>query len=153
MASDRPSIYETVGGQPAFLAFAAALHERCLEDPVLNHPFSHPSHPQHLEHLASYLAETFGGPPLYSQTLGGHSAMLSIHAATGASDEMPTRFAACFNQAFDDATFPDDPELRRAMSDYITWATAQVHGYSPLGSVVPDDQPIPHWSWNGLEPQ
>jgi hypothetical protein len=31
----RPSVFEFAGGEPAFLALAAAHHERCLADPVL----------------------------------------------------------------------------------------------------------------------
>jgi hemoglobin len=39
---------------PAFLALAAAHHARCLADPELNHPFSHPGqHPRHVERLAA----------------------------------------------------------------------------------------------------
>jgi hemoglobin len=34
-------MFEFAGGEPAFLALATAHHRRCLEDPVLNHPFSH----------------------------------------------------------------------------------------------------------------
>ena len=40
----RPSIYEFAGGDQAFRALAAAHHERCLQDPVLNDPFR-PLHP------------------------------------------------------------------------------------------------------------
>ena len=40
----RPTIFEAIGGESAFLALAAAHHQRCLDDPVLNHPFSHPGH-------------------------------------------------------------------------------------------------------------
>jgi hypothetical protein len=69
----RPSIYQFAGGDEAFLALAAAHHERCLEDPVLNHPFSHPGEPDHVERLARYWAEVFGGPPRYSESYGGHS--------------------------------------------------------------------------------
>jgi hemoglobin len=47
----RPSIFEFAGGEPAFRALATAHHERCLQDPILNHPFSHPGHPQHVEPL------------------------------------------------------------------------------------------------------
>ena len=60
----RPTLFEYAGGEPAFLALAAAHHARCLEDPELNHPFSHPDqHPQHVERLAAYWAEVLGGPP------------------------------------------------------------------------------------------
>src|SRR5262245_41636432 len=41
----RPSMFEFVGGSPAFLALATAFHRRYLEDPVLAHPCSHPGNP------------------------------------------------------------------------------------------------------------
>ena len=78
-------MFEFAGGSPAFLALATAHHQRCLDDPVLNHPFSHPGHPQHVERLADYWAEVFGGPARYSERCGGQSAMLGrnsgMHAA------------------------------------------------------------------------
>jgi hypothetical protein len=52
--ASRPSIYEFAGGEDAFLALAAAHHERCLNDPALNHPFSHPGHPDHIHRLGHY---------------------------------------------------------------------------------------------------
>jgi truncated hemoglobin YjbI len=76
-------MFEFAGGDPAFLALAAAHHERCLQDPELNHPFSYAVDPQHIEHLAAYWAEVFGGPARYSDSLGGHARMLAIHAGQG----------------------------------------------------------------------
>jgi hemoglobin len=149
MTDVRPSVYETAGSREAFIKLATALTKRCLEDPVLNHPFSHMSDPQHVEHLASYFGEVFGGPAIYSQTLGGHSAMLTMHASTGAEEGMAHRFANCFIVAMDDANIPNDPELRRVMSDYIKWAVSDVDAYSPMGSVVPEALPLPRWSWDG----
>ena len=147
---DRPSIYEFAGGDDAFLALAAAHHERCLADPVLNHPFSHPGDPNHLEHLAAYWAEVFGGPTRYSTGLGGHSFMLGMHANTGAETDMGTRFVECFVRAADDAQLPDDPDFRRALRDYMEWAVAQVMAVAPHGSVVGEKLPVPRWSWDGL---
>src|SRR5438552_2820091 len=112
----RPSLYEFAGGEQAFLALAAATHERCLQDPELNHPFSHGLSPRHVENLAAYWAEVLGGPPRYSNVLGGHSGMLTIHAGQGAPDEMGDRFETCFIRAMDDAELPDEPEFRRALS-------------------------------------
>jgi len=147
----RPSIFEFAGGEEAFLALAAATHERCLQDPELSHPFSHHVSPRHTEHLAAYWAEVFGGPPRYSENLGGHSGMLGIHAGEGAPDDMGDRFEACFIQAIDDAGLPDDPELRAAMRSYMHWATRQVNSYSPPGTRVQPDLPMPRWSWDGLQ--
>jgi hemoglobin len=149
----RPSLFEFAGGDEAFLALAAATHERCLADPVLNHPFSHHLNPRHSENLAFYWSEVLGGPPRYSSSLGGHSGMLAIHAGQGAPDDMGDRFEACFVQAMDDAQLPDDPEFRESMRDYMHWATREVNSYSPAGTVVTPDQPMPRWSWDGLVKQ
>jgi hemoglobin len=147
----RPTIYEFVGGEPAFLALAAANHERCLQDPVLNHPFSHPGNLDHVERLGSYWAEVFGGPPRYSEAYGGHSGMLEVHARQGAEHDLGERFVACFVQAADDAGLPDDPELRECLRAYMVWAVDEVMAYSPADSEVPYGLSTPRWSWDGLQ--
>jgi hemoglobin len=147
----RPSIYEYAGGAPAFLALATAFHERCLADPVLNHPFSHPGDPDHVQHLATYWAEVLGGPADYSSLLGGHSYMLGIHAETNAETDLGDRFVTCFVLAADDAGLPADAEFRGALRSYMEWAVGEVMSYSPSGSQVPAGLPVPHWSWAGLE--
>jgi hemoglobin len=147
----RQSIFEFAGGESAFLTLAAAHHERCLQDPVLNHPFSHPGHPDHVARLASYWAEVFGGPAIYSQSCGGHSAMLAIHAGQGAEADLGARFVRCFVQAADDAGLPDDPEFRAALRSYMEWAVRNVLDYSPPGSEVPPNLAAPRWSWDGLQ--
>ena len=149
----RPSIFEAAGGSDAFLRLAAAHHQRCLDDPVLNHPFSHPGHPQHVERLAAYWAEALGGPPAYSEVAGGHSAMLEIHARMQAEAELGERFVDCFVRAADDADLPDDPELRAALRAYMEWAVSDVMAYAPLDSIVPEDLPVPVWTWDGLKPE
>jgi len=147
----QPSIYEFAGGKAAFLALAAAHHERCLQDPVLSHPFSHPGHPDHIQRLGSYWAEVFGGPPQYSESCGGHSSMLDIHAGQGADADLGERFVSCFVHAAGDAGLPPDPAFRAALRAYMEWAVREVLAYSPRGAAVPARAAMPHWSWNGLE--
>lgn len=144
-------MFEFAGGESAFLALAAAHHRRCLEDPVLNHPFSHPGNPQHVERLAGYWAEVFGGPPHYSESWGGHSAMLGIHAGQGAGDDLGARSVSWFVQAADDAGLPDDPDFRAGLRRYLEWAVGEVLSYSPPHSRVAAGLPVPRWGWNGLE--
>jgi hemoglobin len=146
----RPSLYEFAGGDDAFLALATAHHARCLADPELNHPFSHPGHPQHIERLAAYWAEVMGGPPRFSQTCGGQSHMLYLHSSTGAMDDLGWRFVDCFVHAADDAALPADPEFRAALRAYMEWAVGEVLVYAPHGSEVAKDLAMPHWSWDGL---
>jgi hemoglobin len=148
----RESIYAAAGGADAFTRLAAAHHERCLADPVLEHPFSHGTKPDHVARLAAYWAEVLGGPSDYSREFGSHAQMLAIHCGNG--EEMIAlgeRFLACFVAAADDAALPDDPELRRVLRDYMVWAVGDLNRYSAHDAEVPASQPMPHWSWDGLQ--
>src|SRR3954471_16332640 len=148
----RPTLYEHAGGDAAFLALARAHHQRCLDDPELNHPFSHEGqHPQHVERLAAYWAEVMGGPPAYSQECGDQSTLLDMHSGNGPIDDLGRRFVDCFVLAADDAGLPEDPEFRAALKDYMVWAVSDVLAYSPQDAVVPADLPVPRWSWDGLQ--
>jgi len=75
--------------------------------------------------------------------------MLGIHAAHGTPNDWGDRFEACFVQAMDDAGLPKDAEFRRAMRDYMHWATREVNRYSPVGSRVEPEKRMPRWSWDG----
>ena len=135
---------------PAFLALAAAHHARCLADPELNHPFSHPGqHPQHVERLAAYWAEAMGGPPEYSTSCGDHSLVVEMHAGNGDMTDLGRRFVACFVAAADDAGLPNEPEFRAALRNYMEWAVGEVLIDGPPDT-VPKDLPMPRWSWDGL---
>jgi hemoglobin len=147
----RPTLFEFAGGESAFVALAAAHHERCLRDPELNHPFSHPGqHPQHVERLAAYWAEVMGGPPRYSEECGDHSAMLTMHAGNGDMSDLGRRFVECFVHAADDAGLPDDPEFRAALRAYMCWAVEEVLEYPDRDASVPIGLSMPKWSWDGL---
>lgn len=147
---DRPTLYEFAGGAHALARFATAFHARCLADPVLEHPFSHGTDPNHTTHLAEYWGEVLGGTPVYSQRRGSHRSVLAIHAHQGMEDDLASRFVAAFDGAMDDVGMPADAEFRRAMGDYIRWATDEVMQYSPMDAVLPAEAPMPRWDWNGL---
>ncbi len=148
----RPSMFEFAGGRRAFLRLAAAHHARCLQDPVLEHPFSHPGHPEHVTRLADYWAEVFGGPPWFTASCGDHSAMLHLHAEMGAESDLGSRFAACFLGAVEDAALPEHHAFRSSMHAYIAWAVADVMAVSPPGSRVRAGRSVPRWDWDGLVP-
>ena len=148
----RPTLYEFAGGAPALLALASAHHARCLADPELNHPFSHPGqNPQHIERLAAYWGEVLGGPPVYSRDLSDQTSLLEMHSGTGDMTDLGRRFLTCFLQAADDARLPDDSEFRAALRAYMEWAVQDVLVFSPVGSVVPPAARVPRWSWDGLQ--
>jgi hemoglobin len=147
----RPTLYEFAGGETAFAGFAAALHARCLADPELNHPFSHPGqNPRHVERLAAYLAEAMGGPPRYSGEHGGdQTALVLLHAGNGDMSDLGRRFADCFMGAADDAGWPDDPRFRAAIRAYIDRSVDVVALSHPNDTDIPADLKIPRWSWDG----
>jgi hemoglobin len=146
----RPSLFEFAGGQSALLALATAHHARCLADPELNHPFSHPGqHPQHVERLAAYWTEVLGGPQRYSASCGDHAYVMQLHAGNGDMTDLGRRFVACFVQAMDDAGLPDDPRFRAAMRAYMESAVDEVLRYGDPNSVVQAGTSMPRWGWDG----
>jgi hemoglobin len=149
---NRPTLFEFAGGETALLRLARAHHERCLADPELNHPFSHPDqHPQHVERLAAYWAEVMGGPPTYSQSCGDEPNLLQLHVCNEELTELGERFFDCFVVALDDAQLPADPAFRSSMRDYMRWAVDRVLLYTPGEISVPPNATIPRWSWGGLQ--
>jgi hemoglobin len=149
----RPTHYENAGGEQALLRLAAAHHARCLADPELNHPFSHDDlNPEHVSRLAAYWAEVLGGPPRFTAECADQSALLRMHAGNGEISDLGRRFVECFVAAADDAGLPTDPAFRATLRAYMEWAVADVLAFSPRDAVVPTDLPIPHWSWDGLQP-
>ena len=148
----RPSLYTFAGGEPAFLALAAAHHARCLADPELNHPFSHADlNPAHVQRLAAYWAEVLGGPPRYSELSGDQSFLQRLHAGNGEVGDLGRQPGVVDrrDEARDEP--PADPEFRAALRAYMEWAVADVLVFSPTDAVVPDGLPIPRWSWDGLQ--
>ena len=150
MSTVEPTIYDAAGGRQAFLELAQAWHRRCLDDPVLNHPFSHPGHPQHVERLAAYWAEALGGPTEYTDALGSHTHVARMHAGNGEHEEMDARAQVCFALALDDAELPEDERLRSALREYFRWATTLMAAYPRSPDDVPDGVRLPRWSWDGL---
>jgi hemoglobin len=148
----RPTLFAFAGGEAAFLALAAAHHARCLADPELNHPFSHPGqHPQHVERLAAYWAEVLGGPTRYSESCGDESGVLAMHAGNGDMTDLGRRFVDCFELALDDASLPTDAEFRAAMLAYMRWAVDGVLAHPDRDAVVAPGIAMPRWGWDGLE--
>jgi hemoglobin len=144
------SVYEAAGGRRAFLDLARAWHQRCLQDEVVSHAFSHPGqHPAHLDRLAAYWAESLGGPADYSATMADHGHVLRLHSGNGEHQEMDDRAQACFALALDDAMLPDDERLRSTLRDWFRWATALMAAYPDTPDDVPEGLELPHWSWSG----
>lgn len=145
------SVYEAMGGADAVLRLAHAWHERVLADEVVGHAFSHGFRSDHTERLAAYWTEQLGGPPAFTEGLGGdHSTVLRMHSGKGEHHEMDQRAEECFAQALDDAGLPESPGLRRTLVSWFHWGIGHMDSYPETPEDVPDGLPFPHWSWDGL---
>jgi hemoglobin len=150
----RPTLFEHAGGAPAILALARAHHRRCLADPELNHPFSHPTlNPDHVPRLAAYWGEVLGGPAEFTARYGSQTSAMRLHACGEDVSPWGPRFVACFVAAMDDAGLPADAEFRAAMQAYVEWATTEFLRVMPGAAAdVPDGLRVPRWTWDGLAP-
>jgi hemoglobin len=118
---------------------------------VVGHAFAHGFRPDHTERLAAYWAEALGGPPAFSTTLDGESAVVRIHSGNGRHEEMDRRAIACFDQALVDVGLAQRAELGQVLHDYFAWATrTTMDRYPDSADDVPDGLTIPRWSWHGL---
>ena len=147
------TVYEAAGGDEGLRRLAHAWHARVLSDEVVSHAFSHGFRDDHTERLSAYWAEALGGPAAYSASYGDETFVVRIHSGNGEHDEMDRRAIACFDQALTDAGFDAAERVTGVLRDYFTWATTTTMArYHRSADDVPAGLPIPHWSWDGLEP-
>ena len=98
------------------------------------------------------MAEVFGGPPRYTDELGGYEHMLAKHRDLAISAEQRLRFATLMSLAADDAGLPDDPEFRSALVAYLEWGTRLALANSQPGADVAPHAPVPRWGWGEAPP-
>ena len=147
------SVFEAAGSSEGLLRLAEAWHRRVMADDIVSHAFSHGFHPRHQERLAAYWAEALGGPTAYSAAYGDETSVVRIHSGNGAHEEMDRRAVACFDQALADVGLTAADPVRQVLHDYFAWATAtSMSRYHESADDVPAGLPIPHWSWDGLQP-
>lgn len=134
------SLYEEVGGFDRILALCKAWHVRLQQDPLAWHPFDHGTHPRHDERLAAYLAEAFGGPPLYTAGYGNESSMQRIHSGNGVHIELDEACLKAFDLAVSDIGLTG--EVARRVSGYFRRATEQQREWAVPGTPVPTGLPF-----------
>ncbi|MCW2803384.1 MAG: oxidoreductase [Propionibacteriaceae bacterium] len=145
------TVYDAAGGADGLLRLAHAWHARVMADEVVSHAFSHGFHPQHSQRLASYWAESLGGPTTYTDCYGNESSVVRMHSGHGPHEDMDRRAIACFDRALADVGLANDDRLRQVLHDYFAWATTTTMSrYHGSADDVPDGLPTPRWSWDGV---
>ncbi len=144
------TVFDAAGGMEGLLDLAEAWHRRVMADEVVSHAFRHGIHPAHTERLAAYWAEALGGPAAFSGIYGDETSVVRIHSGNGPHEEMDRRAIDCFDDALVEVGLASDVRLRQVLHDYFAWATTTTMARYESPDEVPDGQPIPHWSWDGL---
>lgn len=113
------NVFDEVGGFEAFVRLVDAFYERVEADEVLR-----PIYPEDLEpgkqHLAMFLAQYFGGGPIFSSERG-HPRLRMRHGPFEISVAAADRWAGHMSAAIREQDFPS--EAQAAMLDYVAWAT------------------------------
>jgi len=138
-----PSLYEWAGGDVAFARLIDCFYDRVEGDDLISPLFPGGVTRQHRDHVAAWWQEVFGGPPRYTDELGGYDHITA---------EQRRRFVETMSVAADDAGLPDDPEFRSALLAYVEWGTRLALGNSQPGAVVAAHAPVPRWGWGEAPP-
>ena len=142
------SLYEHVGGHAGLHRLVATWYPTVLADPLL-HPLFGDGHAEHVDHLTAFLAEVFGGPPRYTEELGGFPALLAPHRGKAIGEDQRQRFIELFLEAADTADLPGDLRTRDALRDYLEFGTqVAVQNSRAAGDAdLHPCQEVPRWSW------
>ena len=146
------SLFEWAGGEDAIGRMINAFYERVEKDEELAPYFPGGVSSEHRVHVTWWWCEVFGGPPVYTQRLGGYRRMLDHHRDLGITTDHRRRFVATMSIAADDAGLPDDPEFRSALLAYLEWGTRLAMHNSQPGADVVEDAPVPRWGWGEAPP-
>jgi hemoglobin len=146
-----PTLFAWAGGAEAFDRLTEAFYARVREDDLLAPVFAHmPA--DHPRHVAAWLAEVFGGPPRYTEELGGYHRMVTRHLGLAITEEQRFRWITLIAKAADEAGLPDDPEFRSAFLAYLEWGTRLALHNSQPGADPPLEAPVPRWGWGEAPP-
>jgi hemoglobin len=145
-----PTLYDWAGGMAAFERLTDIFYKRVLEDDLLRPVFLHMD-AEHPRHVARFVAEVFGGPKTYSETLGGHNGMVMHHLNKHLTDAQRRRWMNLLLDCADDAGLPDDPEFRSAFVAYLEWGSRLAVINSQPGVDETDEKtPMPQWNWGAV---
>jgi hemoglobin len=135
-----------MGGAPAIERLIGELYRRVPNDPVLSPVFAQMG-PEHVQHVAAFVGEVFGGPRVYSETLGGHANMIRHHLGRGLNEAQRKRWMQLLLECADDLGVASDPEFRSALVGYLEWGSRLAVLNSHPGATATEDLPMPRWGW------
>jgi hemoglobin len=147
-----PTIVEWGGGREAFRRWLDAFYDLVEQEPDLARLFGGTVSEQHRDHVTTWWVEVMGGPPHYTEQLGGYEHMLAKHRGLAITEDQRLRFVTLLSRAADLAALPDDPEFRAAVMGYAEWGTRLALHNSQPGTEIVEHAPVPRWGWGVAPP-
>ena len=142
-----PTLYDWAGGMPVFEKLMVLFYKKVLTDELLAPVFKHMSG-EHQLHVAHFIAEVFGGPPMYSATEGSHYKMIQKHLGRHLTEQHRKRWVQLLIESSDEMELPGDPEFRSAFVAYIEWGTRiAVMNSKEEENKEDENVPMPKWGW------
>jgi hemoglobin len=151
-AGSEPTIYEWGGRQAAFERWLGVFYDLVEGDDLLGPVFGGAVSTEHREHVTAWWCEVMGGPPDYTNGLGGYAHMLAKHRGLAITSEQRLRFVTLLSTAADAAGLPADPEFRAAVMGYAEWGTRLAVENSAVDASPIEDAPVPRWGWGVAPP-
>jgi hemoglobin len=139
-----------MGGAPALERLFEVFYARVPGDPLLAPVFAGVP-PAHARHVAAFVGEVLGGPPAYSEGLGGHPNMLRRHLGRSLSEAQRARWMQLLLECADAIGAPADPEFRSALVAYLEWGSRLAVLNSQPGAAVDEQAPMPRWGWGEVK--
>lgn len=141
-----PTLYEWAGEIAALRRWLGHFYGEVERDELLRELFT-PMPPEHVEHVALWVGEVLGGPPAYTDTRGGHPAMIARHGGRRITEAQRRRWLELLLQSADEVGLPDDPEFRASIVSYFEWGTRLAVVFSADPPPPPTKEPTPIWDW------
>ena len=144
----RETLYEHAGGDDGLHRLEELFYAKALADPVLKQLFTHRV-PTHVDHLTWFTAESFGGPPRFTDELG-FAHIIDVHRHLQITDEQRERFVEAYLEALDEAKLPDDEPFRRAVREHVEFGAhvAQQNSLARTEEQLHPIREVPHWHWS-----
>lgn len=146
MQKDVPTLFDWAGGATALNRLTDVFYTKVRSDPQLEPVFRNMSG-DHPAHVAAFIGEVFGGPKNYSETHGGHPAMISHHLNRHLTEQQRRQWIALLLDAADEVELPADPEFRSAFVAYLEWGTRLAKLNSQDGAAPALHELMPRWDW------
>jgi hemoglobin len=141
-----PTLLDWMGGPERLEQLVSLFYSRVPAEPLLAPVFARMS-PDHARHVTAFIAEVFGGAKEYSQSHGGHHAMIHKHVGRALNEAQRRRWMSLLLECADEVGLPADPEFRSAFVAYLEWGTRLAVINSQPGADVGAEAPMPTWGW------